>query len=62
MLDQIQIFYTDSQLPVSDKCLYVDPEYPEVYPPIFVSLTWQTDPKATFTDPYSAASNRPILI
>ena len=27
------IDYYDSQLPVSDKWLYVDPEYPEVYPP-----------------------------
>ena len=26
------IDYTDSQLPVSDKWLYVDAEYPEVYP------------------------------
>jgi hypothetical protein len=28
------IDYTDSQLSVSDKWLYVDSEYPEVYPPV----------------------------
>ena len=27
--------YTDSQVPLSDNSLYVDPQYPEVYPPIF---------------------------
>ena len=30
---EYSIDYADSQLPMSDKWLYVDPEYPEVYPP-----------------------------
>ena len=30
---QYHIDYTDSQLPVSDNYLYVDPVYPEIYPP-----------------------------
>jgi hypothetical protein len=29
------IDYSDSQLPVSDNWLYVDPEYQEIYPPDF---------------------------
>jgi len=29
----VHIDYSDSQVPASDKWLYVDPEYPEVYPP-----------------------------
>jgi hypothetical protein len=32
MTSQYHIDYTDSQLPVSDKWLYVDPEYPESFP------------------------------
>ena len=31
-IPQYSIDYSDSQLPVSDKWLYVDPEYPEAYP------------------------------
>jgi hypothetical protein len=31
MAPQYHIDYTDSQLPVSDNYLYVDPEYPEAY-------------------------------
>jgi len=31
MAPEYHIDYTDSQLPVSDKWLYVDPQYPEVY-------------------------------
>jgi len=30
---EYSIDYSTSQLPTSDKWLYVDPEYPEVYPP-----------------------------
>ena len=30
---EYSIDYSTSQLPASDKWLYVDPEYPEVYPP-----------------------------
>ena len=29
---ELHIDYTDSQLPASEDYLYVDPEYPEVYP------------------------------
>ena len=31
-IQEYKIDYTDSQLPASDKWLYVDPEYPESYP------------------------------
>jgi predicted Zn-dependent peptidase len=31
-IQEYKIDYTDSQLPVSDKWLYVGPEYPETYP------------------------------
>ena len=46
-IQEYQIDFSTSQLPVSDKWLYVDPEYPEVYPPLwrvispdFESLRW----------------------
>ena len=32
MTPEYHIDYTDSQLPVSDNYLYVDPQYQEVYP------------------------------
>jgi len=32
MTPEYNIDYTDSQLPVSDKWLYVDPVYPEIFP------------------------------
>jgi hypothetical protein len=32
-IQEYKIDYSISQLPASDKCLYVDPDYPEVYPP-----------------------------
>jgi len=32
MTSEYHIDYTDSQLPASDKWLYVDPVYPEIYP------------------------------
>jgi len=33
MAPEYHIDYTDSQLPVSDKWLYIDPQYPEDYSP-----------------------------
>ena len=32
MTPEYHIDYTDSQLPVTDNYLYVDPVYPEIYP------------------------------
>jgi hypothetical protein len=37
---ELSIDYSDSQLPVSDKWLYIDPEYPEVYPPVERHSAW----------------------
>ena len=41
MAPEYHIDYTDSQLPVSDKWLYVDPQYPDVYSPFSSRIYYQ---------------------
>ena len=40
MTPEYHIDYTDSQLPVSDSYLYVDPQYPETYTAWFLKNRW----------------------